>query len=246
MNQFGAALHEARLARAAPRESIHTLNGGTGPTLRILEHPGRHIGAHIWPGGEILLEYLLGPGRGLLQRAGARTNKDSCFDRLNILELGAGVGLLGISLAGSKLASGARIIVTDRDISGLLQKNCDRNRAAIAANGGASCTALHLDWTHSVLPESINSDCPVDLVLGADVLYNSDTARPLFETISRLIPPENTRSTFILCYKRRDTAAESQFFQLLNDPTQHTPFLCAPVQTIGEHYTIYSIRRQPS
>ena len=153
-------------------------------------------------------------------------------------ELSSGVGLLGLSLAGSARARGARVVVTDRD-AGILRHNCEANRAVFAANGEATCTARELDWDRPAL--LLETDRPVDWILGADVLYNSNTAAPLFRTLCMLIPPENTTSQFLLCYKPRDTAAESHFFELLGqaDP----PFASLATHSSGKH-TVYHIQRR--
>ena len=101
-NTLLGALHRERVARAAPRCSTVRLNGGAGPTLRLRERPGKHIGSHIWPGGGILLDFLLGGGRDLLTCRGedASSEQTATPAALLALELGSGVGSLGLSLAG--------------------------------------------------------------------------------------------------------------------------------------------------
>ena len=242
-NRLLGALHLERVERAAPRCSAVRLNGGAGPTLRLRERPGKHIGSHIWPGGGILLDFLLGGGRDLLPCRGEDASDDSertaTPEALLALELGSGVGSLGLSLAGSVAARGARIIVTDRDI-GVLALNCDANRDTVEANGGASCSAQQLDWDAPVVPKT---ERPFDLILGADILYNSSTALPLFKTLCLLIPPKNSTTKFLLCYKPRDRVAESKFFSLLSQAK--TPFITLPAHTNGDH-TIYLISRSES
>eukprot|EP00946_MAST-07B_sp_MAST-7B-sp1_P004504 g4504.t1 len=225
-NRLLGALHRERVARAAPRCSTVRLNGGAGPTLRLRERPGKHIGSHIWPGGGILLDFLLGGGRDLLTCRGEESSEQTATPAaLLALELGSGVGSLGLSLAGSTAARGACIIVTDRD-TGVLKLNCDANRGTVEANGGASCLPQQLDWNAPVVPKT---DRPFDLILGADILYNSSTALPLFKTLCLLIPPKNTSTKFLLCYKPRDRVAESKFFSLLRQA--ETPFTALPAQT---------------
>ena len=110
MNELLGSLHRERIARLRPRETTYAVSGGGGRTLRIIERPGEHIGSHIWPGSEVLLNYLLF----LLEELDLQGK--------TLLELGSGIGLLGISLAGSTSARGAHVIVTDRDTGILIRQ----------------------------------------------------------------------------------------------------------------------------
>lgn len=94
----------------------------------------------------------------------------------NILELGAGCGLVGIALA---KAYGARVLLTDyepRVIQGL-----ERN---VLINGLKTVDVKAMDWADITLPES---DVDWDHIIAADLLYN-DTEL-LYPDLARMYPP---------------------------------------------------------
>ena len=228
MNDILGSFHRERLARAHPRESTHPVGSGAS-SLKISERPGLHIGSHLWRGGTVLLEFLRG-------NPSALSSHSSCLNKqTRVLELGSGVGLLGLSLAATKGAK-IQVTLTDRDVS-LLEHNCAVNRSVVEAHGG-SCVARHLDWEH---PSSFpHNDLLFDLILGADILYSGSCVIPLFNTLSLLMPPTNTTTVFYLCYKPRDVEAESAFFHLLRQAVH--PFESRAVYSNQDH-TVYQICR---
>jgi D-xylulose reductase len=111
-------------------------------------------------------------------------------DRLQVLELGSGTGLVGLAMAGL----GADVVLTDLpSICPNLAYNAQQNREIINLNDGTIRTAM-LDWTHPTscepLPDadSAEDDAPIPakfpLILAADSLYSPDHPRMLVDTIS--------------------------------------------------------------
>ncbi|KAH7391099.1 VPS28 protein-domain-containing protein [Phaeosphaeria sp. MPI-PUGE-AT-0046c] len=109
--------------------------------------------------------------------------------RLQVLELGSGTGLVGLAMAGL----GADVILTDLpSIHANLARNAESNSATIISNGGSSRTGV-LDWTNPSICEltpgladpSLN--LPIDrkfpLILAADSLYSPDHPQMLVDTI---------------------------------------------------------------
>lgn len=102
--------------------------------------------------------------------------------QLNVLELGAGVGVAGIALA--KL--GATVTLTDNDpaVLSLLQRNIQQNGVTARAK------VAQLDWAQR---ESFSSCLdakgpPLDLIIGADLVYGGPLhGELLLQTISQLL-----------------------------------------------------------
>jgi len=92
---------------------------------------------------------------------------------VDAIELGAGVGLVGLAAA----RAGARVLVTDHQETALhvAQRNATLN--------GLRIETAQLDWRD---PPSLP---PFDLVLGADVLYERECIAPLARLVARLVAP---------------------------------------------------------
>jgi predicted nicotinamide N-methyase len=90
-----------------------------------------------------------------------------------VLELGCGLGLPSLVAA----LGGADVLATDwaEDAVALLRRNAERN--------GVVLRAERVRWDE---PELLLHEAPWDLVLGADLLYESRNADQLSELLSRL------------------------------------------------------------
>lgn len=89
---------------------------------------------------------------------------------LQVLELGTGCGIVGISL--SQTNPGAQVLLTDLPEA---QEIIERNIKATNALGRSTLQFQELDWEVE-LPENLLSPArPLDLVLAADCTYNADS-----------------------------------------------------------------------
>lgn len=94
-----------------------------------------------------------------------------------VLELGAGLGAVGLSAA---TAGAASVLLTDYDADVL-----GFARQAAAENGVSErVTTAQLDWSAE---EGVPEGAPFELVLGADVLYDKDNARHIARLLPRLL-----------------------------------------------------------
>lgn len=137
---------------------------------------GGEINEQLWGAGVALSTWFLHAGkwptggRGLL--AGRPT----------VLELGSGTGITGMACA---CAGAGAVILTDLPQAvPKLQEAIDANQAALDASN-ATVTAAALAWgdldaCYDVAPEG------VDLVFGADLLYNPDNFDALLATMLEL------------------------------------------------------------
>jgi predicted nicotinamide N-methyase len=109
--------------------------------------------------------------------------------RLSVLELGSGTGLVGLAMAGL----GADVTLTDLpSIHANLARNHQSNVTTIAQNGGSARTGV-LDWTKPTICELIPvpTDCSKNelittkfpLVLAADSLYSPEHPHMLVNAI---------------------------------------------------------------
>ncbi len=132
----------------------------------------------------------------------------SAGKRLQVLELGCGCGIVGISLA--NIVPNCEVLLTDMpEAEEIVQKN-------IACTTPAERSALSfvaLDWEKQ-LPEGIR-ERDVDLILVADCIYNPDSSPALVQTILALVS-YSPRALLVLAVKFRHPS-EKVFFKLMRD-----------------------------
>lgn len=137
-------------------------------------------------------------------------------DCRNIIELGAGTGIVAITLGilRSKLdihGHLGRIVTTDLSSAlPLLQHNISSNNLLLSK---ASPEPAALDWEVERLPDAIMSkfDTGLDAIVMADVTYNTASFPALISTLSRLVgfsqsKRADRRLSVLLGYKERDVA----------------------------------------
>ena len=128
-------------------------------------------------------------------------------NRLRVLELGCGCGIVGIAI--SQLLPNAEVILSDlgeaREIAkhNLVENNIMPPR----------CIFVELDWEEETLPEQIK--CPLDLIIVADCIYNPDSAPALVNTLSRLCT-HSPKALVVMATKLRHPS-EVVFFHLMRE-----------------------------
>jgi predicted nicotinamide N-methyase len=128
--------------------------------------------------------------------------------RLRVLELGCGVGIVGISLGRAKNCD---VILTDLPEA---QEIVERN---IRANSNPEpktesiFTFMPLSWENPLPPEVKRA--PVDLILVADCTYNADSSPSLTKTLSRLLKL-SPKAPVVVAMKIRHPS-ELIFFKLM-------------------------------
>ncbi|KAH7292085.1 hypothetical protein KP509_29G051100 [Ceratopteris richardii] len=153
--------------------------------IQISEVMEENYGLYVWPGSIVLAEYIW--------------QHRTLFRGAQVLELGAGTALPGILAA--KL--GAHVTLTDlennSEVFENMARNCEENQVG--------CKILSLTWG-SWDQNMLNLN--PDVVLGADVLYNSSDFDDLFATVAFLLQ-KNPAAVFITAYEPRSAHRSIEF-----------------------------------
>lgn len=125
------------------------------------------------------------------------------LERLQVLELGSGTGLVGLAMAGL----GADVVVSDMaSIHANLARNVQDNSATVAQSGGSARAGI-LDWTNPTICEllpnagneserkNITEKFPV--ILAADSLYSPEHPHMLVDTIGTWISDDNNAKVIV-------------------------------------------------
>ncbi|KAK0615654.1 putative methyltransferase-domain-containing protein [Bombardia bombarda] len=226
------------------------LPGGEGPnfsTLQVEEEMGESMARHIWDGGlttaALIADLCLGPARESSAKLLPMLRNLLLQDqRLNVLELGCGVGILGTGIArildasSSEKTGTAHVLMTDvPDAEERVRSNIVRftNQTANATDAEETSVGLdyeNLDWDdgkNSTFGPKVQSR-PWDLVALSDCTYN-DLLPILVQTISAIHThsaqhASNTESgcdTKLLLATKQRHSSERAVFDLLSADGWH-------------------------
>lgn len=137
-----------------------------------------HSGGIVWETSYILASYLL----------------DKLNNRPSILELGAGCGLCGISLAAT--GKTADVVVTEQQVA---MENLKRN---VQLNPVKCLRAEILSWGQ----EDLTNFSTYDLIIGTDVIFKKELIEPLLSTMWRLF--HETSEAYLLIQDREPEAVQ--------------------------------------
>ncbi|KAI8615503.1 putative methyltransferase-domain-containing protein [Chytriomyces sp. MP71] len=174
-------------------------------TIRIAEDSSGGCGGKTWEAASVLSNHLI-----------HRFLENPAFLRnLNVVELGAGTGVVGIlagmlmadDMAQAGLATSGTIFITDMLFLDLMQKNVLLN---MSEHERACVKVAELKWGIPSPPEVLQG--PVNLILASDCVYLEAAFDPLLETLTELSTPGITE-LLIVSKKRRK--ADKRFFDKL-------------------------------
>lgn len=156
----------------------------------IGDTPGhKQSGQYLWPASKAAANYFIDNWASL------------SIDALQILELGAGCGLAGLSLATLVSNPETELIWTDYDYGtlSLIEESIELNSDQIASR---KCYTEFLEWgnTSKFSDSSCLNGAKFLFIVGADLIYSKDIILPLFTTVKYFLKPdeEGKRSKFIL------------------------------------------------
>jgi predicted nicotinamide N-methyase len=159
-----------------------------------LESFDNAVGQKLWPASQAFARML--------------TETPSQVKDLDVVELGCGLGAVGIAAA---LAGARSVLLTD-----FQERSLELAALTAEANGVADRVSTRLlDWTD--VPEDLGS---ADVIVGADVLYDSALAGHLLDVVARYI-----------CVPRKDRTRAEPRCLLVDPPMRQAraklPELCA-------------------
>ncbi|KAK3922859.1 Protein-lysine methyltransferase METTL21D [Frankliniella fusca] len=184
----------------------------SGKILRLDQRELGDVSCVIWDASLVLARYLE-----------KRAEIDPAFLRnAKILELGAGVGCVGIVAA----CFGGNVVMTDLPaVLPLLEQNINANKD-IWFTAGGQVRACELSWGTS--PAEL---APPDLLLLADCVYYSESVVPLVETMKLLSSKE---TEIIICQEQRDSDKQRHVWKMfMSELTKFFQFI--PIPTSEQH-----------
>lgn len=149
----------------------------TSISVSVIENMKEEYGLFVWPCSVILAEYVW--------------QQRSRFRSSSILELGAGTSLPGLVAA----KVGANVTLTDDSSKAEVLENMTR----VCELNNLNCNVMGLTW--GVWDATI-FDLRPNIILGADVLYDSSAFDDLFATVSFLLQ-NSPDAVFITTYHNR-------------------------------------------
>jgi len=152
--------------------------------IHLLKEKGL-TGAVLWDSGIIISKWI--------QSSISMSNK-------NVLELGSGTGIGGISTA---MKGAASVLLTD------LEAVLPTIRSNVRLSQAKNISVKELKWGKSNFPSEFRSSC-FDLVIGADLIYNEQASFELIETINEI------GASMVFIVHRNRAAWECHFFHMMD------------------------------
>lgn len=158
---------------------------------------GQHTGGIIWETSYLLLQYL----------SQVQPQKKKALGKT--LELGAGVGFLGQSLAACGCCESV-VLTETPEVLVNLQANLERNitESNVLKDKLSACA---LDWTSSetdIAAATTLQPHSIDTLLGTDVLFAPNLVEPLMATAERL---SHSKTIWYLCVQIRCAQSHALF-----------------------------------
>ncbi|KAK5654638.1 hypothetical protein OQA88_6959 [Cercophora sp. LCS_1] len=199
--------------------------------LQVEEDFGDSIARHIWDGGVVTLSLIADIC------LSARSSPLPVFSdilrqterAINVLELGCGVGIVGIGLSrilmASRAAGASTILMTDLpEAEERTQANISRLQDDVAQTGGPAHNIDYenLDWQEGrsgVFGEKARSKS-WDLIVVSECTYNTDTLLALVRTLSALYAQStgssgSSRDTKVFLSTKPRHSSERGFFEMM-------------------------------
>lgn len=193
MNQLLKNLYLDRMERLCSQDTRQTFPIGDVEVF-IQERAGLALGSHVWDCSLQLSKHII------------KNFPRNAFANKNLIELGAGCGLLGICLSKYTKDQNTKVYLTDKnEMLPLLRDNLILNEL----DKNKQISSVELEWENGL---GALAGQTFDFIVAADVVFNERLFEPLIQTIVALSHPH---TTLLLAYTKRDRN-EDEFFQELS------------------------------
>lgn len=164
-------------------------------------------GSRVWESSIILGKYAI-----------KKNLESNAFSKCNILELGAGTGLLSIILA----ALGNKVYATDiPEILSLLETNIEHNKQVMTKNGSVKAFALDWNFQKEKIKELFAKEQIKNLnhIFASDVILQERHVELFFTVLQNIIEiikessDENHIPSIYLAYKEREEELDKLIFE---------------------------------
>ncbi|CAG8972817.1 hypothetical protein HYALB_00007742 [Hymenoscyphus albidus] len=214
----------AKVKEVQPPLAERVFQIGDGKALHIWEETGESIARHIWDAGLTLSSYLhtISP----LSSTSTTSSKLPVLEKLlqekselNIIELGAGCGIVSLTLHHHFPQISNSILTDLPEASEILSHNISHLSIPDSPSRNFTTTLKHevLDWSQP-LP-SFAAEKKWDLVMVADCTYNPDVVPHLVKTLKELTSEEGGKEGKGLVCAAMKVRHESEmvFFDLMTE-----------------------------
>ncbi|KAI2800745.1 Protein fam86a [Blomia tropicalis] len=166
-------------------------------------------GFRVWPATLHLIDYLL-------EHNQVETNKHE--HNFNVLELGAGSGLLGIALIKLGQFKNFHYTFTDHKQSVLERIKLNLLINDLPFQSSTNISVCELDWFKTQESEAMKNENQYDLILATDVVFDPIITDALIQTLEQLF--DNKRTNFMekpfwpkcfICCADRDASLQEYF-----------------------------------
>ena len=210
---IGIETEEFALDTLARQDTVYRMFSLRGQPLRIAEQSGETIIRHVWDAGIMLSAALTCRSLSALpdELQDFVSTAMNTSKMMRILEVGCGVGILGVSIAAA--LPQCQVIMTDlSDAKPLVEQNIQLNLQQFP-HLQRNTQFRELDWETNPYPEWTVTE-NFDLIVMADVTYNTATFIALADTLEHLLRHGSKGSKVICCGKRRHDEEEG-FWKLV-------------------------------
>lgn len=166
----GSCTSDAEEAESAANFELRTVSLTSSESLQIRQFRELRFcsGCRLWDSGVALARWLC-------------NDKEVLHDK-EVLELGSGVGLVGLAAA----RRARRVVLTDGELR--LLPNLRRNATEAVPPASARLEVASLNWSHE--PAELRAaHGTFDVILGADLVYSSGCVSGLSRAVAALLRP---------------------------------------------------------
>ncbi|KAI9493266.1 putative methyltransferase-domain-containing protein [Zychaea mexicana] len=197
-----------------------TFHFNTTQVVLVQDPHSNHLGGYIWLTAIVFCTYLESVLASVNKKGGKGKKRHEWIHMdhgKRWVELGSGVGLIGIMLAKLGIEN---VIITDiADLVDIMERNVEANGLRVRSLSGRrkndaeqdhSVVVEPLLWNDAEAIAHIQSAGPIDYLLACDCIYSEASAVDLVLTMDALA----TESTSVICVSEvRNEAAQEKFME---------------------------------